>query len=187
MVSRILIFLAKIGQVQIAEDVQPVVHRDRDHVAEPTHVFPLVGNVLDGGAGLEPAAVEPHHDRAFFVITSRRPHVQILAVLVHHPVTVRHLQLPVRFPKLQQRAHVAKARRVEDSIPRLHLLRRVETPALRIGNSLENGNTVIRIPLHLSFRGLHHVLFLRTTKLFFHTKAPFLQINKNVYNTWILP
>ena len=64
----------------VAEDVEAVVDRDDDDVTSAGDVGAVVEQHRSG-AGLEAAAVEPHHHRPLGVVARRRPDVEAEAVL----------------------------------------------------------------------------------------------------------
>ena len=73
-----------------------MVDRDHYHIAQTAHVGSVIGQMLDGGAGLVTAAVEPEEDRTLFFIGARGPDIQIQTVLVHGPEAMGHVQFPIR-------------------------------------------------------------------------------------------
>ena len=71
---------AEAGQVQVAEDVEPVIDGDDDDVLLLREIRAVVEQVV-AGAGREAAAVHPHHDGARSVVEARREDVDGEAVL----------------------------------------------------------------------------------------------------------
>jgi len=75
------VLATQVGQVQVAEGVQPVIEGDDHHVAPPAEGGAVVP-AFRTGAGHESPTVEPHHDRtAGAVAQSGSPDVQDQAVL----------------------------------------------------------------------------------------------------------
>ena len=144
-VGGIGVFLPEIGKIKIPQDIQPVIDRNHHRIPQAGHIGAVVGCLLDGGAGFEAAAVEPHQHGALPVIQPRGPDVQVQAVLIHGPVPVGHIQLPVGPVIGQEGADEAVAGGIEDAVPFLHRLRRVEALRFRVGDSFENAQAVLFI------------------------------------------
>ena len=70
---------ADVGEVQVAEDVQAMIHRYDDHVFLLREVRAVVEQVV-AGARREAAAVHPDHDGPPLVVEARREHVDGEAV-----------------------------------------------------------------------------------------------------------
>ena len=158
------VFLPEVRQIKIADDIEPVIDGDGHHVSVPAHVLPLIGDVLNGGAGFIAASVQPDQDGAPGIVAARRPQIQIQAVLIHRPVAVRHVKLAVGPGKRKLRADKAEAAGVEHIRPALRGLRRAKTLRSGIGDALENEDIIRYIAPHLSPRGLHHGGFVVTSK-----------------------
>ena len=71
---------AQAGEMQEAEDVEPVIDGDDDDVFLLREIRAVVEQVV-AGAGREAAAVHPHHDGPRAVVERRREHVDGEAVL----------------------------------------------------------------------------------------------------------
>jgi hypothetical protein len=69
-----------LAQVQVAEDVQPVVDGDGDRVALPGQRAAVVHGGAAGAVG-EAAAVQPDHHRPRLAVEAGRPDVEEQAVL----------------------------------------------------------------------------------------------------------
>ena len=74
---------AEFGEVEVAEDVEAVIHGNHDHVVIARQVG-AVGLRARARAGAKAAAVEPDHHRPLAVVAERRgPHVEHQAVFTH--------------------------------------------------------------------------------------------------------
>ena len=153
-VSGIFVFLPKIGKVEIAEDIQPVIDGNDHCIAEAAHGRPVIGHLFDGGAGKEAASVEPDKHRSLFPVAPGGPDVQIEAVFIHGPIAVRHIQLAPGRIVGHQRTDVAVAAGIQHSFPGIDRLRRMEPGRLRIGDSLENFKSVLFKSLNRSLPGV---------------------------------
>src|SRR4029079_3038310 len=71
---------ADVGQVQVAENVQPVIDRHDDDVLFSREVRAVVQKIV-AGAGREAAAVHPYHDGPALLVERRREYVDREAIL----------------------------------------------------------------------------------------------------------
>ncbi len=119
-VGGVLVLLPIGGQIQIAQDIQPVVQGDHHHVPEPGQVLPVISHLLNGGACREPAAMKPHHHRFFGRrVQGLAPYVQILAVFVLGPVAVGNHNLTHGGLWVKHGGDVAIGEGVPDALPGL--------------------------------------------------------------------
>ena len=84
-VARVGVFRAgQFGEVQEAETIEPVVHRDDHDVAAPAQAHAVVEVAVDR-AVVVGAAVKVHQHRAVAVVAQpRRPDIEVQAVLALH-------------------------------------------------------------------------------------------------------
>ena len=60
-VAGILVALPIGRQIQIAQYIEPVIDGYHHHIAQPAHILPFIGRLLDGGACRVAASVQPYH------------------------------------------------------------------------------------------------------------------------------
>ena len=120
-VSRICgvcILFAKRREVEVAEDVQPVIDRDDDGFSGRGKAVSVIGDLFDGGAREVTAAVNPDDDRLLRALIERiGPDVEVLAVFIHGPVAVRNEKLGGWCVLLQKRADKPIGCRVFHTFP----------------------------------------------------------------------
>ena len=173
-VAGVFVFVAEIGKIKIAQDVQPVVDADHHGVPVQGHVVPVVGDLLDGGTGAVPAAVQPHEHGALFPVQRGRPDIQVQAVLAERPEAVRHIDFALRIVLLQQGAHIAVAGGVQHVLMPGRGLRGVETGGLRVRDAAEGQDALVLKAPDRALGGFHHGELVVVTK-FAHADAPFLR------------
>ena len=164
------------GEVQVAQNVQAVVHGDHHHVPKAGKVFPVIGHVLNGGAVPEAAAVEPDHHRALGLrVQGLGPHVQILAVLVLGPIAVGDLHFTRSGFPVQDGADIAVGKGVPNPLPRGNGLGHLEPFGVRVLNAMEGIGAVHHKPAQLSSLRLHHRAGGRADEFFCHNTYSFIQ------------
>ena len=136
---------ADLGQEQVAEHVQAVVHGHHRHVAAAAQAG-AVGFDLVAGAARVAAGVEPdEHGTLAAVAQARRPDVQVQAVFAHRPAA------PTGLGRDR-----AEGDRVADAGPRRGRKRRLEAPRGGIGavaDALEDLDVAVRQPADPTGRG----------------------------------
>ena len=136
---------ADLGQEQVAEHVQAVVHGHHRHVAAAAQTG-AVGFDLVAGAARVAARVEPHeHGTPAAVTQARRPDVQVQAVFAHRPAA------PTGLGRDR-----AEGDRVADAGPRRGRKRRLESPrgGIRaVADALEDLDVAVRQPADPTGRG----------------------------------
>lgn len=157
-VGRALIFFAKAREVEVPDEVQPVVHRDDDHIAPAGEVCAVVDLLDRRGPRGEAAAVQPDHHRALpAIVDAGRPDVEVLAIVVL-PETSRRVVPAAAHPA---RPYLRGDRAIVEgqpyALPRRDLPRRDEPLLrLRVGDSVVGVDAVSHVPLHLARFGTHH-------------------------------
>ena len=154
-VGGVLVLLPVGGQVQVAQDVQPVVQGDHHHVAELGEGVAVIGHLLDGRARREAAPVEPDHDGFLGGgIDGGAPYVQILAVLVLGPVAVGHHHLALGGLPVQHGADVAVREGVLHALPGRGRRGGLEALGVRVLDAVEGIGAVPEEAPELSGLGL---------------------------------
>ena len=127
-IARSCVFLTVCGQIQMAEHIETMVHRNHHHVLAFAQIRAVVVAFVGGPRG-EAAAVQPHHNRTVAVVVDvRGPDVQILAVIVGSGVIGR-----CRAAEHGTLRRCGAIRvRLEDAVPWFHVMRRFE-PFVRRG------------------------------------------------------
>ena len=126
-------FAREIGEMQMAEDVEPLVDRHHDHVVVCSKARPVEPRHV-GGAERKGAAVVPDHDRTLAAVGKpARPQVQGEAILALGNRVARTRQAGQFRPLLEARRELRRVpgpiERIAHPGPRLGLLRRHETIA----------------------------------------------------------
>ena len=120
-VAAVGILPAVFAQVEIAQDVQPVVHRHHHHVPELGELVAVVGHHLHGAAGGIAAAVEPDHNGLFGVfIQALGPEVEAQAVLALGPEAVGDHHVAPGILVVQQRADRPRGVGIDHALPGFH-------------------------------------------------------------------
>ena len=137
-VPAVSIPFAVFAQVEISQDVQPVVHRHHHHIPELGEFVAVVGHHLHGAAGGVPAAVEPDHDGLLGVfIQALGPEIEAQAVLALGPEAVRDHHIPEGAFVVQQRADRPGGVGVPHPFPGFHRLRHHKTLRRGVGHAQE--------------------------------------------------
>ena len=153
--------LAVRRQVEMAEDVEPVIDRDDHDVVAPREVHAVVARRVGRAVG-EGAAMQPDQDRALAVVEAGRPDMQRQAVLadrqgVDRAPDRRQLR-PLRCRRRLRRA-AGIGGRLAHARPRLGLARRHEAVGAggrgAVGNALEDMHAAGRETGHAARRRLH--------------------------------
>ena len=145
-----------------------MIHRYHHNLSFFTHIFPFIGNVLDGGACKKAAPVEPYHDRVLLSVKTRRPDIQILAVLIHHPIAVGNQKFSVWPIHIHKRTDIAKACSLLHPFPGINRLRRMEPSGFCVGNALKDKHAVVEIAADAPLVSLHDRGFVIVNKFFPH-------------------
>ena len=156
------VLLAVLGQIQIAQNVQAVVHRHKNRVLASCKILAVVDGQLGGSAIIQAAAVEEHEHR-LFTGQALGPDVQVLAGLVGHHVgqSARGAELlPVDLTGAVQAAVLRSHRAVSQSQPPAvgiggDGLRALETLCRCIGNAEEAVHAIVQIADQLAGLDLH--------------------------------
>ena len=135
----------QLGEIQVTQGAEPVVHRHDDDVAPPGEVFAGGERPLARPERPVPA-VEPDHHRPAGVAGSGRPHIEPEAVFVLDlAVAAGDVDLVISRTRHRLRARRAELERVLDSQPRgrrARWLEPVAAPGRRpVGDALEHHNT----------------------------------------------
>ena len=81
------VFITEVGEVEMAQDIEPVVEGHDDDIVAAGKGPAVIGRPLLAVSAVETAAVEPDHNRAFAAIfDSRCPDIEAQAVLVREAV-----------------------------------------------------------------------------------------------------
>ena len=153
---------AELGQIQVAEGVEPMVDGDDDAVVLAGEVRAVVPPPR-ARAHAEPAAVDAEQHRARPVVGRRRPDVEDEAVLaldrlgVGHAEHRPHLGGPPALGRTGAlRARGAGRQRVAYARPRRRRVRRQEPRGdARVGDAQEDGDVAGTLAAHLARLGLH--------------------------------
>ena len=155
-VTGVFIFLTEGGQIQVAQNVQPMIYRNHHRIPLHAHIAAIIGHLLNGGTGRVSTPVEPDNNGLFrFPIQCSGPDIQVLAVLVHRPVAVRHQQLRGWLILGHQGADVAIGGGILDTRP-LGGDGHLEPISIGIRNALENICAVIEAALQLAGSGFQY-------------------------------
>ena len=150
-VTGIPVFFPVRREIQKTEDIQPVVYRHNNDISLYCHIGTVIGRLLNGGTRRITASVQPYHNRFFSgFFQSRRPHIQILAVFILRPVTVRDQQLSRRGVLGQKGTYKPVRRCFLHPFPWLHFPGHLEPACLCIGDPFEDMHPVKFIPLYFS-------------------------------------
>ena len=143
-VHRVLIFLPKIGKIQIAKGVQAVVHRDHHHVIQLGHIEAVVADLLDGRARGKAAAVNPEQHRLLGAgVAAGGPDVQILAVLGRGPEPVGDHHLSGGPGLIEHRADHTVTARIPHAFPGGDGLGHLKTLGFGVADAKEVVHTVV--------------------------------------------
>ena len=153
-VPGVFIFFPVRGEVQIPEQVQPVIDCHHHNVPVQGHGVPVIGDVFNGRPGGIPAAVHPEHDGTACPVQSGCPDIEVQAILALQPVAVRNIDFTLGFLLTEQRADIAVTRGVQDVLMLFSGLGRVKTACLCVGNPAEGQDPVVLKPADRAFRGL---------------------------------
>ena len=172
LVSRIcgiFIFFSEWRQIEIAENIQPMIDRYCHNIPVLTQMVALISDMLDCGPGRKSAAVQPHHNRLLCLwIQALRPNVQILAVFILRPVAMTDKQFIAWRIQMQQRTHISECQRVADSFPRRCRLRTLKPLRLRVWNPVKGKRGIQPVTADFSLPGLYNRLILFAYKIFCH-------------------
>ena len=177
-VSRVVILLAIVRQVEESEDIQPVVERYDHDAAVFTKVFRFIGIEFYGRATEEAASVQPDHNGLFLAsINALGPNIDILAVLIlRHPSVLDQYshRLIGGAPALDRGRHLAIGQAVFYAVPWLHLLRRAVPFGVGILYSPELIYAFFKIPPHLALVCFNDRAMKITIEVGRHHITPFL-------------
>ena len=113
------VLLSKFGEVEIAQDVQPVVDGDHHHVSPAAEILAVIADQFQGRAVAEAAAVDPEHDGLLRrLVQRRRPDVEHLTVLALGPVAHAEVHaVRLQAGAVQGQAHRAVHAHIPDPLP----------------------------------------------------------------------
>ncbi len=146
------------GQIQIAQDIEPMIQRDHHNVAAPGQVLAVIGKQLLPGTGRIAAAMQPYHHRAFLAVANtRRPNIHTQTILALNAVIPReHESFLVVRPASARglRRDVSKLARAADARPWLGRRRRQKAvrafSRVAVRNPFESEDLVAHIARNLA-------------------------------------
>ena len=148
--------LAVVLQIEVGDDVQPVVDGHEDHVPVVSHAEAVEGDLLEGVAAEEAAAVDPdEHGLLLPRGALGGPDVQVLAVLA---LLFQHMEAPIveEGVGLQHlHGHGTVLVSVLDAGPGLDLLRHMEALCPGIVDAHEDVHVAVGHAPELPLFGLH--------------------------------
>ena len=152
-------------QIQIADDVQPVVQRHHHHVAVFAHVRAVKGVLLGGGAHGVAAAVNPYHHGQFGPgVQALGPDVQILAILGLNPLPMGNKDVRFVGFHIARAADRAVVKRGLDAVPGRHGPGLFKAGRRSVADAPEDVGGIQREAFHFSGLGGHRGPFV-TDKL----------------------
>src|SRR5215831_4786597 len=165
--------------MHVAEQVQPVIHRDHDYILPARQVFAAIDWLTAGPKG-KPSAVNPDHDWALSVVGAGRPDVQKQAVLILNLQLRRSGEDAAHLhPEIGDRSGDrstgnlhgwgAVVRTIQDGLPGVRLLRRHPTQGTNrrssVANALEGVNPIMDEPLDAPIGAVDHLCDCGNTRV----------------------
>ena len=140
-----------------------------NHISVLTQMISFIRHLFNGWACKESTSVQPYHNRFFcFRIQTLCPNIQILAILIHWPVTMWDHNLHQRMILHQHRAHITIGQSIFNTFPWFYLSGHLKAISISILDAMES---VCRIHLkspYLTRLSLNYRFCLTTVKTISH-------------------